>query len=275
MRTSARLVTFILTILLSTSALAQTWGFTEIQLQLGGEFESAGAPGQATGTITTFFHVSGWEYGDNFFFINHSSYSGKNGFADSQDFYGEWYPNFSLGALTGNDLSFGPVKDVGFVAGINFAPNVDSVWALPGINLALDLPGFTVATLNLTAYIHANGADSSLAGDVNAPFSIISEDSSFMIDFAWAYPFSVGATSWIIDGHLEYVDGRSQENNFGTTELESWVLFQPQLRLDIGELMGTADNRLFAGIKYQYWKNKLGTKGVDDNALEFIAIWRF
>ena len=276
MKIAALFGTFILTAMLSTSTMAETWGVTEIQLQLGGEFDSTGAPGKSTGTVTTFLHAGGWEYGDNFFFINHSSYAGKNGLADSKDLYGEWYSNFSLGAITGKDLSFGPIKDIGIVAGVNYAPDVDSTWALPGVNLALDLPGFAFATLNLTAFIHASGADTSLAGDFNAPFSIIDEGNSFMVDFAWAYPFKLGATSWNLEGHLEYVDGnRKQVSNFGTTELESWVLFQPQLRLDIGELMGTPSNRLFTGLKYQYWRNKLGVNGVNDNALEFIAIWRF
>ena len=256
-------------------ASAEIWSNTEVQLQVGGEFESTGAAGESTGTITTFQHAGGWEYGDNFFFIDHSQYSGKNGLNDSAELYGEWYSNFSLGAITGNDLSFGPVKDIGLVAGFNYAPEVDSSWVLPGMRFALDLPGFAFAQFDITAYIHASGADSSLVGNFGAPFSIIDEDSSFMIDFAWAYPFKVGATSWSIEGHLEYIDGRTQVNNFGTTELESWILFQPQVRLDVGELIGTPSNRLFAGIEYQYWKNKLGTKGVDDNTVQFLAVWRF
>ena len=178
-------------------------------------------------------------------------------------------------AITGNDLSFGPVKDLGIVAGFNYAPEVDSSWVLPGVRFALDLPGFAFAQIDVTAYIHATGGDSSLAGDFSAPFTILDEDTSFMIDFSWAYPFKIGNTSWSIEGHLEYIDGRSQTNNFGTTELESWILFQPQVRLDVGELIGAPSQRLFAGIEYQYWKNKLGAKGVDDNTVQFLAVWRF
>lgn len=275
MKISATLMTLALTATLNTQAIAETWSNTEVQLQAGGEFESTGVPGQSTGTITTFQHAGGWEYGDNFFFIDNTSYSGKNGLADSKEFYGEWYSTFSLGAITGNDLSFGPVKDIGIVMGANYAPEVDSTWFLPGVNLALDLPGFAFANLNISAFTHASGADSSLAGNFDAPFSIIDEDTSFMIDFAWAYPFKIGSTSWSIEGHVEYIDGRKQVNNFGTTELESWFLFQPQVRLDVGELIGTPSNRLFAGIEYHYWKNKLGADGLDENTVQFLAVWRF
>jgi len=276
MKVSASLIALTLTAVLNAPmASAETWGSTEVQLQAGGEFESTGAPGQSTGTITTFQHAGGWEYGDNFFFVDHTRYSGKNGLPDSAEMYGEWYSHFSLGAITGKDLSFGPIKDIGLVAGVNYAPEVDSTWALPGMRLTLDLPGFAFSQLNITAYMHASGADSSLAGNFNAPFSIIDEDTSYMVDFSWAYPFAIGSTNWSIEGHIEYIDGRTQVNNFGTTELESWILFQPQVRLDVGELIGTPSNRLFAGIEYQYWKNKLGAKGVDDNTVQFLAVWRF
>jgi len=276
MNIKASLTALALTAALSAPmASAEIWSNTEVQLQAGGEFETQGGFGKSTGTITTFQHAGGWEYGDNFFFVDHSQYSGKNSTPDSAEFYGEWYSNFSLGAMTGSDLSFGPVKDIGLVAGFNYAPEVDSSWVLPGMRLALDLPGFAFAQFDITAFVHASGADSSLAGDFGAPFSIIDEDTSFMVDFAWALPFKLGSTSWSFEGHAEYIDGRTQVNNFGTTELESWILIQPQIRLDVGELIGTPSNRLFAGIEYQYWKNKLGAKGVDDNTVQFLAVWRF
>jgi nucleoside-specific outer membrane channel protein Tsx len=273
-------ITASLTALALTAALAapitsaEIWGNTEVQLQALGELERVGTGGTADTTIITFQHAGGWEYGDNFFFMDYSRYSVNNDanfpVADSSELYGEWYSNFSLGAITGNDISFGPVKDIGIVAGFNFAPEVDSAWVLPGVRFALDLPGFAFAQIDVTGYMHQGG------GDATSPvFTVVDEDSSFMIDFAWAYPFKIGSTSWSIEGHLEYIDGRSQVNSFGTTELESWILFQPQIRLDLGEVLGQKAQRLFVGIEYQYWKNKLGEKGTDDNAAQLLAVWRF
>ncbi|WNC72709.1 outer membrane protein OmpK [Thalassotalea psychrophila] len=262
------------TALISATASAEIWGNTEVQLQAFGELERVGTGGTADTTIITFQHAGGWEYGDNFFFVDHSRYSVNDDaffpVEDSSEFYGEWYSNFSLGAITGNDLSFGPVKDIGIVAGANFAPEVDSMWVLPGVRFSLDLPGFAFAQIDVTSYIHQGG------GSASSPvFTVIDEDSSFMVDFAWAYPFKIGSTSWSIEGHLEYIDGRQQTNNFGTTELESWFLFQPQLRLDLGEVLGNKAGQLFVGIEYQYWQNKLGEDGTDDNAAQFLAVWRF
>jgi nucleoside-specific outer membrane channel protein Tsx len=275
MKISAPLTALALTAALNTPMVsAEIWGNTEVQLQALGELERVGTGGTADTTIITFQHAGGWEYGDNFFFMDYSRYSVNNDanfpVSNSSELYGEWYSNFSLGAITGNDLSFGPVKDIGVVAGFNFAPEVNSAWVLPGVRFALDLPGFAFAQIDVTGYIHQGGgsADSSV-------FTVVDEDSSFMIDFAWAYPFKIGSTSWSIEGHLEYIDGRTQVNNFGTTELESWVLFQPQIRLDLGEVLGQKAQRLFVGVEYQYWKNKLGEKGTDDNAAQLLAVWRF
>ncbi len=149
-----------------------------------------------------YFSTRGWlEYGDNFFFIDHLRYSVNNDanfpVDDSSEFYGEWYSNFSLGAITGNKIAFGPVKDIGIVAGFNFAPEVDSMWLLPGVRFSLDLPSFAFAQIDVTGYVHQGGGskDSSV-------FTVVDEDSSFMVDFAWAYPFKIGSTSWSIEGHL-------------------------------------------------------------------------
>lgn len=273
MKTSLTALT-LSTALAAPTVTAEIWGNTEVQLQALGELERVGSGGTADTTIITFQHAGGWEYGDNFFFMDYSRYSENNDgnfpVSDSSELYGEWYSNFSLGAITGKNLSFGPVKDIGVVAGLNFAPEVNSAWVLPGVRFALDLPGFAFAQIDVTGYVHQGGgsADSSV-------FTIVDEDSSFMIDFSWAYPFKIGATSWSIEGHLEYIDGRTQTNNFGSTELESWILFQPQVRLDLGEVLGQKAQRLFVGIEYQYWKNKLGTKGADDNAAQLLAVWRF
>ncbi|WP_339670940.1 nucleoside-binding protein [Dasania marina] len=263
--------------IVSMPALAETWSSTEVHFQ-SGNLEQVGTGGATVDTtIITLQHAGGWEYGDNFFFVDHITFDsdgkGDNPFnagSDGSEFYGEWYSNFSLGAITGNEIKFGPVKDIGVIAGLNFAPEVDSYWLLPGVRFALDLPGFAFANLDVTAYLQDS------TGDKNAShFTILDEDDSWMVDFNWAYPFKIGSTSWSFEGHVEYIDGRDQVTNFGSGELEYWILAQPQLRFDIGEAMGGKAGRIFIGIEYQYWKNKLGEKGTNDNEAQLLAVWHF
>jgi len=280
MKTSNIIIFLVIFSSLSDSVLlAQTLSITEAQLTHG-DLKQVGTGGAiADSTVITLQHASGWDYGENFFFIdfvrlnnngtnpdNNPDNSGLNGALA----YAEWYPGFSLNKMTNYDFSFGLVKDISIITGFNFAPEVDSWWFLPGVRLALDLPGFKFSNLDFTLFQHHS------VGDINSQqFTIVDQENSWMIDFNWAYLFNNGNSNWSLTGHIEYINGRNQVSNFSTTRLESWVLFQPQLRFDIGKFMGGPAKRLYMGIEYQYWKNKLGEKGTDDNNIQLLAVWRF
>jgi nucleoside-specific outer membrane channel protein Tsx len=265
------------------SAQAADWSTTEVQFQYGDlqkAFQGGGSASETGGTsIVTLQHASGWKYGDNFFFFDYLNYGTTdvdkvNGDSGGSELYGEWYSNFSLGKMTGNDVSFLFVKDMGIIAGFNFAPEVNTHYYLPGVRFALDLPGFAFANLDVTAYIQDSTSD--LGGGFG-----FKEDNSYMIDFNWALPFKIGSTSWSLEGHVEYIDGAdSVAVQRGVGELfdskrESWVLAQPQLRLDLGEILYGAEGQLFVGIEYQYWNNKLGDKDTDESVVQALAVWRF
>lgn len=271
-----------MTAAVSFTAQAADWSATEVQLQYGDlkkPFQGGGSSSDTNGTtILTFQHASGWKYGDNFFFIDHLNY-GKTDFEDTEgrpgddEFYGEWYSNFSLGKISGKDLKVGFIKDVGLIAGFNIAPEVDTLYYLPGVSIALDIPGFAFAQIYVTGYIQ-NGA-SNVGGGTK-----IEEDDSYMIDFSWAYPFTIGSTKWSFEGHVEYIDGADTDvivsgvGKVDEGERESWILAQPQLRLDLGNFWGTPD-QLFVGIEYQYWNKKLGDNDTEDNVAQLLAVWRF
>ena len=260
-----------------SSANAQHWGATEAQFQYGNLHQTGTGGATADTAIFTFQYAGGWKYGETFFFVDLSHFrSDKNGDnpfnpgADGSEAYAEWYTAFYLGKISGKSFKFGPVKDIGLVAGFNWAPDVDSMWYLPGVRFSLDLPGFAFATLDVTAFINQSFADASAT-----EFKIFDEGNSWMTDFSWDYPFKIGKTGWSVVGHVEYIDGRTQVNTFGTTELSWWVLAQPQVRLDLGELLYKTENQLFVGIEYQYWKNKQGEDGTTDNAVQLLVVWRF
>ena len=62
-------------------------------------------------------------------------------------------------------------------------------------------------------------------------------------------------------------------NEFGN-HVKSWILAQPQFRLDLGKALAGAAGRLFIGLEYQYWRNKLGTDN-DESLPQFLLVWRF
>ncbi len=49
----------------------------------------------------TFEHASGWDYGDNFFFVDIKHIADKDG----NGYYGVWHPRFNLGKLSNNDFA--------------------------------------------------------------------------------------------------------------------------------------------------------------------------
>lgn len=262
---------------LSSSQFVTAQPLNEFHLQYGNLKQVGTGESTADTAIMTFQHASSWSLGDNFFFVDHldfdSDRNGENasnpGF-DNSEFYGEWYPNLSLGKLTDKSISLGIIQDVGILAGFNWAPEVDSWWFLPGVRLSLDLPGFAFANLDITAFQNHSSADRN-----TKEYKIFDEEDSWMVDFNWAYPFSIGNTNWSLEGHIEYIDGREQTHTFGVSQLQSWILAQPQLRFDLGKQLGYSANKLHIGVEYQYWRDKLGEKGTTDNDLQLLLVWVF
>lgn len=245
--------------ILSSSAVAAIWSTTEMHIQAG-ELEQPfdSIPGtSAHTTILTLQHASGWEYGDNFFFVDYSSVN------NSDSLYLEWYPTFSFNKLLDANYS-GSLSDVSFVMGVNAAPESNILKYLPGVQLSLNVEGFQFLNVLLTAYID----DSEGLISSGAP----KEDDSWMIDVAWSYPLALGEQQFYIDGHAEYIQSRDTE--IENLEAKSWILTQVQLRWDLGLAIAEKPEQLFVGIEYQYWNNKLGSD-VDENAIQFLGVWRF
>ena len=257
-------VSLLFLIFCSSFVNASIWSVNELHIQRGNLDSLSFLGGQdASTTIITFQHASGWQYGDNFFFIDRIDDDLNDGFND-KDWYGEWYTNFSIGKMRGKDISMGPIKDIGILMGFNWAADADVTKYLPGIRLSWDIPGFAFLNTDITSYID----DSDGVAEGGVP----SEDDSFMIDINWAYPFSIGDQDFSISGHMEYIGER--DNEFGDT-VENWILAQPQFRWDIGKNILDEKGKMFVGIEYQYWQNKLGDAQTDESAAQFLFVLTF
>lgn len=246
----------LLSFILLPPAYALEWSRTELHVQYGNLAVPAFAGGgDAYHLIYTVQHASGWQYGDNYFFVD--TLDSQNSEFQDFDVYGEWYANLSLGKITGRKIGAGIVSDVGVILGFNWARESGIKKYLPGLRLSLDLEGFTFANLDCTAYLD----DSEGVSSSGAP----SEGDSFMIDFNFMRPFKIGEASFSLEGHAEYIGGR--KNEFGGT-VESWVLAQPQLRWN-------AHERFALGIEYQFWMNKLGDRATDESVVQTLFVWKF
>jgi len=237
-------------IALSSSAFAANWSSTALHLNNGFQ-KNPFTEKKSNTTVYSIQHASGYEFGDNFFFIDYSNDLKDDGYQDG-DFYGEFYTTVSMSALYDEKVGTGNLLDVGLTAGINVAHDAKMVKYLPGVKLSWDIPGFNFFQTLVTAYID----DSEGFAKGGAPI----ETNSWMLDVAFEYPFTIGSQKFSFKGHAEYIAAR--ENEFGF-DVEPWVLAQPILVWDMGHAIQMKENTLLLGMELQYWHNKLGTDATE------------
>lgn len=246
--TSRKIFSFIagcfLTFTFNTNAISADWQSTNVQILNGSDYEDlGGAIDDKEKTIFTFEHANGWAYGDNFFFLDVS-----NPNAEGTAYYSEFAPRFSLGKMTGKDLSVGFVKDVMIALGWEFGQGLHAV--LYGVGLPLNLPGFAFSDINL----YARESTHDTFGE---------SDSGFQLTFDWLYPFTVGSTKWAFEGFIDYAWGEDGGDN----PKEDNIIAGPRLLLDIGGGMQF-------GIEHQIWRNKFGIDGVDEDVTQIMFKWQ-
>lgn len=244
----------------SSSAQALDWHTTELHFTYG-ELDITTFAGGGTEHvgIVTFQHANGWQYGDNFLFVDFI-----NGSQNGRDTYGEFYANISLEKVSGKEIAFGPVSDLGLVMGYNWGDDARVRKYLPGLRIGFDVPGFKFLNLTLVAYIDDNRG----TANGGAP----KQDDSYMVDASWALPWQWGQHAFSLEGHVEYIGSR--DNEFGQ-KVEGHLLAQPQLRYDLGKTLWDRPNKIFIGFEFQYWKNKLGDANTDERVAQALAVYRF
>ena len=197
----------------------------------------------------TFEHASGWAFGDLFIFVGGIYWDGARDFKDdSYTFYGEVAPRLSFGKILNKDLSVLFIRDFLLASCYEFGKNADqSVLVGPAIDL--DLPGFDFFQLNL--YRRFNDLQDS--------------PESFQLTPVWKTTIPLADTSIVFDGFIDWVFGDDTRN----------LHICPQIKLDVGALVGMEKNKLYAGIEYDYWDNKYGVRGADQNTFSGIVKYHF
>jgi len=230
-------------VLFAGTAVASDWETTNLQVLYGDGFKVL--PPEAR-TIFTFEHASGWKYGDNFFFFDVTE-----PMANETSIYGEWHPRFSFRKMLSKEPGTGFLQDVLIATELNVENNGASWRAyLYGIGFDLKIPGFAFFAINFM-----------VRDDMT-----IKDDSTFQISPAWSVPFNLGRTAWDFRGFLDYAGAEG--------EGEYQLLTQPQLLLNLSSLWAES-GRLWIGVEYQYWKNKYGIDGVDENFVQVMGKWDF
>jgi len=218
---------------------------------------------RANTRILTLQHASGWNYGDNFFFVDFVDDDVTDAFNESSS-YMEYYGAFNGSKLFKAQENNTWLNNLSLVLGFNHAPASKVKKYLPGFRLDFNSKNFNYLNLLVTAYIDDNSGVQ--AG--GAP----KEDNSYMLDVVFSRTWNLSQRHiFSLEGHMEYIGKR--KNEFSET-VASWVLAQPQLRYDMGNFLWNKKDALYTGLKYQYWRNKLGDKRTTESELLFLLVWR-
>lgn len=214
---------------------------TNIQLLHGWDYEFR----DHERTIATLEHFDRWRYGDFFMFADGTLYEhGGN------NLYAEFSPRLSFSKISGEKISFGPVKDVLFSTTLEAARHGYRAYLYGGA-VDLDLPGFKFASANL--YLRNNP---DLDGE------------TWQLTLAWKRPFIIRDTKWVTEGFADFAGRESAR--YAPNQL-----IVPRVLLDVGEMAGGDEGRLYAGVEWQYWHNKAGVQGVTESVPQLQVKWVF
>ncbi|MGO1461550.1 MAG: outer membrane protein OmpK [Marinobacter sp.] len=236
----------------STSAHAEKFfGDSSISLLYSDQYEAFGGE-RDTATVFTFENATGHDWGDTFLFFDRFR---GHGFSTGNDsIYGEFAPNLSLSWLTGQDLSFGPIKDVRLSGQYEYGGgDVNNNNLMYGLGLSWDVPGLVYFNTNF--YYVDNDTEFDTKDDWQATVT-------------WKAPIEAGSALFVFDGYIDYSSAVSGDH-------AADFHFNPQLKLDIGNFTGNP-GVLLAGIEYSYWRNKYGNTAFDtENAISALVKFHF
>jgi len=229
------------------SASPLLWHNESISVLQGDHYEVTPAR-QTTVTLET---ASGWAWGDMFAFVDFINF---NDSSCETAVYGEITPRWSTSWLSGKQISAGIIDDVMLITGYE-AGRGDVETGLLGAGFNLNVNRFTFLHVDLIQRLPNGGRDGE----------------TVQITTAWAYPFSIGSIDALIDGYTDWVvnsDGSFHRN----------LHFNPQIKVDLGKIVGMKKGSLWTGLEYDYWHNKFGIKNsssFDTDQSAFSALIKY
>lgn len=237
---------------------AATWSDTFLGYHLGNKFAEPYGTNDITKNIFTLSHVSGYEYGTNFFNVDlllsdaqdpafgDTSFNGSN--TGAQEVYIVYRNTLSFSSMTGSEYKFGSVKDVGLTFGFDANAKADAGYNskkqmfVLGPTLNMDVPGFM--SISLLALWESNSNYSTYFASGVERYHY---DMHTMISLAWGIP--IGDTKLSFDGFANIIASKGKDEFGADTAAETLI--------DLN-LMYKISDSFKAGLEYQYWKNKFG-----------------
>ena len=242
-----------LTQIVASCAIASTAAFTQASPIVWQDFSLTGLYGEnyelgtEDRTTLTAEYAAKLKYSDVFFFVDQQWDSN-----DKDNTYFEFAPRLSLGEVTGEDLSFGPVKDV-LVAttwehNAGHGENVEFNNFLYGVGFALNIPYTQYANVNFYRADNNN------------------TDDDYQMTITYAVPFKLGSEDFLVDAFLDWSTAEKDH----ASEL-NWT---SQYKWNVGKHI-SPETKLYVGVEHSVWNNKFGVKGADQNDVSALVKYHF
>lgn len=193
-------------------------------------------------TTVTFEYAAKLQYGDFFAFADRT-----NNDVSGNETYFEVSPRLSLGAVSGQKLELGPIKDVLVATTWEGGEGFNNY--LYGIGVDLAIPYFQYAQVNLYK------ADNDLQKD------------DYQMTLVYGVPFKVGSEDFLVDGFLDW---STAEKGDHASEM-NWTT---QWKWNVGKHI-SPNTRLYLGTEWSVWNNKYGISGKDENNVSALIKYHF
>ena len=196
-------------------------------------------------TTITAEYAAGLKYGDFFAFADRSNTDFGN------ETYFEVAPRLSLGAVTGQKLELGPIKDVLIATTWEGSASVNTDFNnyLYGIGFALDIPYTSYANIN---FYKADNDDT---------------PDDYQMTITYAVPFKIGSEEFLADAFLDW---STAEKNGHASEL-NWT---SQYKWNVGKHI-SPETKLYLGVEHSVWNNKYAIKGLDQHDVSALVKYHF
>jgi len=248
--------------LAASGAQAANWSDTSVGYRVGTKFAEPFNTNDIKKNIFNFNHVSGYDYGSNFFNVDFLMSdkldpAGKASTNGAQEAYVVYRHTLDMAKITGMNLSFGPVKTVNATVGFDWNAKTDAGYnskkrmLVVGPTFAINVPaGF----LNVGVY---------QLWESNAPFNTFSGvstprysyDPHPMLNLVWGIPLGKD-TGFSFEGFANFITSKGNNEFGGKTAAETNI--DMQVMYDVSSIVGAKPRTFRVGLEYQYWKNKFG-----------------
>lgn len=271
-------------LLVAAAPTALDWQNNSISYTTSGQFTEPGISEKVRKHIVEYVHVNGHSLGNNLFRAKVMRSDDADPANDSDHGATEVYVVYrhllSMGKLSGRDVGFGPVKDVGLTAGFDlntknnaFSPRKRLL--VLGPTLRFDVA--PRALLDLSLLIGKEWNHCGLP-PCNAPGaqSDIAFDAFPILHTAWRFPFQVQGTGVLFEGFA--LHGFRRGTDYVGKPVAEETLMRTALMVDIGAMLVDRPKTLYAGVGYELWRNKYGASsvpGTDTDALTLHLRWHF